>query len=140
MILTDVDYGVFKAFGQNIPRIIDEKIEFTPFAVNVPKDSFGSALVIETMKYLVGGGVPQQLFHLFFDFELMPMLDDEPEPRVFSLNDLGFGFVVWLIACGISVLAFVCEILYIYLKNLCIYLCGNFLVLFSLMRVINGRH
>jgi hypothetical protein len=36
--------------------------------------------------------------------------------RILSLDDLGFGFVIWLVACFVSVLVFVIEILNVKLK------------------------
>lgn len=135
MIISDVDHKVFRAFGPNIPRFISEKVELSPFGVCVPKETFGSAIVM-SIKYLVEGGIPQHLFHLFFDFELMPILDEIPGPSVFSLNDLVFGFVVWLISCAISIIAFFSEVFYYHVKNLYNKLIYNFAFLIALLRFI----
>jgi hypothetical protein len=36
----------------------------------------------------------------------------QKQPKVFSIDDLAFGFFVWLFACGVSINAFVLEILW----------------------------
>jgi hypothetical protein len=51
---------------------------------------------------------------------LLRQFDDElVDPRrILSLSDLEFGFVLWLVACFLSLLCFVSEVTFVKLKNL----------------------
>jgi hypothetical protein len=44
---------------------------------------------------------------LFKEFE--PDLDNEP--RVLTLDDLSFGFVLWAVSCGVAIVGFFFEFL-----------------------------
>jgi hypothetical protein len=45
--------------------------------------------------------------------------EEEDPLHVFSLEDLGFGFVPWLCACALSIIAFLLEIIWSLLKVMC---------------------
>jgi hypothetical protein len=69
------------------------------------------AAVSDAMEKLVPSGIPQQLFgHGMWMVYREHKKDAKIEPTILSFDNLEFGFVVWLGACGISVLEFLVEI------------------------------
>lgn len=64
----------------------------------------------ETLQHLISSGIT--LHHDRLDERSILQKEQEKEPKVLAINDLSFGFVVWLIACGISLLGFFVEILF----------------------------
>ena len=41
-------------------------------------------------------------------------------PRILTLDDLAFGFILWMIACGISTIGFVAEHSRLFVKKILI--------------------
>jgi hypothetical protein len=118
MMVTEQDYNTIKAYGNNMPKLMPEKLEFDPFGICTYHDAFNFPLIDKTGKYLIQGGIMQHLYDYFLNFEMKPLIDDETGPNVFGLNELGFGFIIWLIACGISTVVFIAEVLYVKGKKL----------------------
>ena len=76
------------------------------------KNSILYPIFDDVMRNLIPSGIPQYLpiYHsklLFGGYEE----SDEKLPKVLSLDDLAFGFILWLIACGISITAFTVELM-----------------------------
>ena len=110
------DYFSIKAGETNVPKILSQRFLNEPFGVCTRRHNFAFNLVECTMTYLIQGGIPQYLLNYLLDFDLRPLVDPPSEPSVFSLSDLEFGFIVWLIACLISIIAFATEILFYLLR------------------------
>jgi hypothetical protein len=62
----------------------------------------------ELFQQLISSGIPTYLEAR--DYPLYFYKEDPSEPQVLSIEDLSFGFIVWLIACCVSTLVFVLEI------------------------------
>jgi hypothetical protein len=112
IVLTEIDYKVIKSVTEFVPKMMKQKLEFEPWGICSFKNNFAFKLVEDTMAYLIQAGIPQHVFNYFVNFDLTPIIGKPKEPRVFSFSDLKFGFVIWLIACGISTAVFICEILW----------------------------
>lgn len=112
MLISGNDYKAIKAGEINVPKILSQKFLYEPCGVCTRRHNFAYNLVEGTMTYLIQGGFPQYLFNYLLEFDLRPLVDPPSEPSVFSLSDLEFGFIVWLIACLISIVAFTTEILW----------------------------
>ena len=75
------------------------------------RNSFIYEILYEVLEKTFPFGIPQNLikFHNSVIFQKYEPIDDN-SPKVLTLNDLGFGFVLWLGACGISIVGFMLEI------------------------------
>lgn len=65
--------------------------------------------VNEVFAKLIESGIPQHFNQRVFN--LFPHPQELIEPKVFTVDDLWFGFLIWLIACGVSTAAFIMEII-----------------------------
>ena len=82
------------------------------------KNAHSFWLIEDTMRLLIQGGIPQYIkrFIILFCFKESRQIEIS-EPKVFSVDDLAFGFVVWLVACSIAIAGFLCELMWFYGKN-----------------------
>lgn len=80
--------------------------------LGLPKNSILSDLMQDVTLKLFEAGILQHLKKLRHELAY-PINPEEPEDnrRVFSMKDLGYGFEIWLIACGVSTAAFLIELL-----------------------------
>lgn len=74
------------------------------------KNSILYPLFDEVMRKLIPSGIPQYLpeFHFFLQGNndwTMPK-----RPRILNLDDLSFLFILWISACGCSLIIFAAEI------------------------------
>ncbi|KAG5676176.1 hypothetical protein PVAND_006025 [Polypedilum vanderplanki] len=85
---------------------------------------------------LIPAGIPQFLAKYGFWFLYRPADFEILDPRrILSMNDLEFGFVLWLIACFLSFYVFVCELYSLYVRRQFRILLG----LYEFLRVIRER-
>lgn len=105
---------------------LNKKIELThganyvrTFAISVEKNSILYDLMKNVTQKLFEAGILQYSYKLqeVWGFPINPP-EPEDKRRIFSMNDLGYGFEIWLIACGISTFVFVIEILYFWLPKI----------------------
>ncbi|KAL7011826.1 hypothetical protein ACKWTF_014475 [Chironomus riparius] len=87
----------------------------------------------DVMERLIPAGIPQ---HLYEYQELKMFKKYEPEnhknPKVLTVNDLLFGFVLWIGACGMSVVGFMIEIINLKLRLIF----GNFVGFFAILKLL----
>lgn len=76
------------------------------------------------MQWLIVAGIPQQHFRFVLETALWRVDPSPPEPQVFGMKDLEFGFVTWLVTCGISIVVFVMEIIVESLKRVFMHFYG----------------
>ena len=100
------------------------------------KNSFLYPIFDEVMRKLIPSGIPQYLpaFHsqlLYGTF----IESGEHLPKILTLDDLAFGFIMWMIACGISVASFVGEML----RHKTVKMMKNYLGLALLLAVVQKR-
>lgn len=83
-----------------------------PGAFGMHRNSILYPIFEDVMRKLIPSGIPQYLpdFHSFLLHGKFVNLD-ENEPKVLSYDDLSFGFVLWLFACGVSIIGFFIEFL-----------------------------
>ena len=83
------------------------------------KNSILYPIFDEVIRNLIPSGVPQYLrkYHERLLYGIYEELE-EKAPKVLTLDDLEFGFIIWLIASGISIAAFLSEIFRFYIENL----------------------
>lgn len=117
VMLLEMDYHAIKAFKKNFPKIIEEEIDIDLEGICLGRNNFGFPMLKSLFPKLVEAGIPQYFNSYFKDFELKPLLDDPAEPFVFSIEDLRFGFIVWLVACGVSSVVFMIEVSWKFKNN-----------------------
>lgn len=88
-------------------------------------------LIEDIMQILIPAGIPQWTRKFIYDVLFREFMANEDEPKVFSVEDLKFGFVIWGAACVISLAAFVGEILYFYLIS-------QFMGLFGISKIFKN--
>lgn len=113
-VAIDMDsYRVLKSIFGKAPRKIDFDLFNTVKGIGVSMNNHAYWLVKKTMSKLVPAGIPQHIRNTIYDFHLkhaQPPITKSP--KVFNIEDLSFGFVVWLIAISIALVAFLLEIVW----------------------------
>ncbi|XP_070508928.1 uncharacterized protein [Chironomus tepperi] len=76
------------------------------------RNSFIYDILKEILEKIIPAGIPQYLveYHMEQVYKKYEPIENN-EPKVLTVDDLTFGFVVWLGSCGIAVLGFIYEIL-----------------------------
>jgi hypothetical protein len=67
------------------------------------------------IKWSIPAGIPQYWaeYHDWYKYiRNHTYYEEESGPKVFALENLSFGFNVWLVACGLSLIGFLLEFLY----------------------------
>jgi hypothetical protein len=100
-----------------MPEVLKESIDLLLSQVCVLHDNFMSHLNFKLSYDLAANGIFNYWFDYFLNFDMKPMLEAPQEPKVFDIEDLKFGFIVWLIACAISAFSFLIEFFYFYVKK-----------------------
>lgn len=100
-------------FKPNYKRIPETIMSFN-FGIGVMMNNFIFHATDKAMGQMIQNGIPQYFVKYLDEVDFHPMPADEKEPKVFGLDDLAFGFNVFLVYCGISFLTFVAELLYFY--------------------------
>lgn len=112
------DYKVIKAAFKIPPKVLKEEQTFNMYSVCIfsRKPFFGQSN-IKITNALITGGIIKYWFNYLLDFEVKALEEPPKEPKVFAIADLEFGFIVWLVACGISLTVFLIEFSYVYAKR-----------------------
>lgn len=110
IITMELDHKLYRSSFDNVPKIIKEVINPTPQSVCVSPNNFFNELNREIMNKLISGGIPQYLLKYFFDFIIRPRPEQKEGPKVFGMEDLKFGFVIWLMCCFFSTIVFTVEV------------------------------
>jgi hypothetical protein len=96
----------------SLHKIIPELFHTVPIVVELQKECILYELLNDVMRQAIAAGIPQHFWKNEQEvmFNVRPKLRiTEDNRRILSLYDLEYGFVVWLIACGISTAVFVVE-------------------------------
>jgi hypothetical protein len=108
-------YQVSK-FGYKRRDILKERLLATPAGFMFLKNHFMFHLIDENISKLVSSGIIDHLFEQIKGNCSTPFIEDEWEPYVFVLNDLLFGFYIWLVACGFCLTVMTLELSWFYTK------------------------
>lgn len=139
LMISENEYKGIKAFERNIPKIIEETIDFGSYGVCVSRNTFAFNIITHVTNNLVEFGIIQNLNDFFINHMIRPLADDPSEPSVFNIWDLEFGFITWLIACGISVFAFFLELLISRIRKMIENLVEFLLLLFIFKRFLRDH-
>lgn len=99
-------------FGHNMPwLILNQKLMVIPSGMKLPMNHFMNEYIIEAVRGLTSGGIISHLFDFHNELIYGKEVPVIKVPKVLSIEDLSFGFVIWFIACGVSVTVFLAEIM-----------------------------
>lgn len=91
-----------------------------PAALNMNTNSILHKIFSKVMDRIISAGIPQYLeskadlfFGTYQEFK-------KKIPKVLSLDDLSFGFILWMYACAISIFGFLIECSRDYLGLFCL--------------------
>jgi hypothetical protein len=108
--------------------------------LSIYKNNFISRTSYSTMERLIESGIPQYFHDFVFKFILdLRTSDGSSDAKAFTLDDLSFGFTIWLYACTISSGVFVAEILVFYTKFIAIKIVRELSGLFCFLALLNER-
>lgn len=86
-------------------------INALPTALTVKKHSILESIFYDVMPRFVSSGIPQYLYEFHADLFHIGYLEfNEKLPKILTLDDLAFGFNLWLLACCLSTIGFICEV------------------------------
>jgi hypothetical protein len=92
------------------PIVLGELIMRIPSGFQFNTNFILSLVFDEIVKQLIPTGIVQKFHNDYYEFVHKQRFDyDQKEPKILQINDLSFGFVLWLGACGLSLSAFLCE-------------------------------
>jgi hypothetical protein len=96
-----------------------------------PKNFFMLDLVDDAVQQLLSTGMIQ---HLKENNERLnrPKRQDPKGLQVLSVEDLKYGFIIWLVTCGVSLAAFLTEILVKFIWEVLKKFCGIMVILIGL--------
>jgi hypothetical protein len=130
---------------KSFPNVMKQTLTSEFLGLSLYKNNFISHTTIKTMKRLIEAGIPQRSYNFLYVYLLDPQIPPpDKSPKVFTLDDLSFGFIIWLYACAIAACVFVAELAihYIYsaLKLILRELSGLYLFLKILNRQLKIFH
>lgn len=110
IITTESDMKLYRAAYVDVPKTISEVVNPSPYSICTYRNNFFAALNQQVSNAILTAGIPQYLFEYLTKYEMKPLMGPPKEPKVFDVEDLEFGFVIWLVACLLSTIVFFFEI------------------------------
>lgn len=92
------------------PIVMKEAFLRNTAGLGFHRNCFLFALTEDVFSSLIAFGVPQHVFKFHQEHLYRVILDDPLGPQVLKISDLSYGFIIWLITCGISTAAFLIEL------------------------------
>jgi len=111
--MEDIQYTTRNSFCQGAGiKLKNFKKEATLSVLFTLRNSFLYDTINNIMEKTVPAGIPQYLikYHEFNMFKVFVPSASSPV-RVLTIQDLEYGFVIWLGACGISIIGFLLEVM-----------------------------
>lgn len=123
------------AFNANLNIMKKQKFVTSFHYIGTINTNFMTQLTLDVFTRVIETGI-FQFFEKSFQDSFPPYKNEIKEPKVFSIDDLKFGFIIWIFACGLSTLIFIIEILLVWIKKL-----RNFIIAFYALKILlNSRH
>lgn len=98
------------------PLEMDESLMTLNLGFGFNANNFMYSLTQDVMDKLLPMGIIQHWMDADF-LEIYKGFSNVKQPKVLNVEDLSFGFVLWLLACGLSCGCFLVEVLYERLKE-----------------------
>lgn len=93
---------------------LNEKLITNSVSFVISRNNFIFELAELVIERLIQAGITKHLFEYQCFLEKATRVDEITikNPEVLTINDLSFGFFIWLSACGVTLTVFLCEILF----------------------------
>lgn len=130
-IAVTIDEDSFTAFKHNLvnlPKFLTEKLTFLK-GIGTNHNNHAFWLIEDTMQILISAGIPQWYRKFIFEVLFWDVRHEEKEPKKFGFDDLAFGFVIWGVACLVTIVVFMMELIWFYLRKLILNLAGIFVLM-----------
>ncbi|KAG5670881.1 hypothetical protein PVAND_001113 [Polypedilum vanderplanki] len=122
-------------FKTSLPILENEGATKT-FSYIIQKNSIIGSQINEIIDRLIEAGIAKQVYEHGLWYNYRPVDDEiEDSRRILSMSDLEFGFVIFLGVLSVSIMVFICEVSYIFLRKQFI----EFLGLCEILRAIYVR-
>jgi hypothetical protein len=106
---TDIE-AVYSRYYSNETFIkLKEVLLTTQNGIIFPRNYFMFHLADKVIGPLIPSGILQHSHDYHFFYTEMKDKPEELGPQVFRVTDLSFGFVLWLLACGVCSIVFIVE-------------------------------
>ncbi|KAG5666175.1 hypothetical protein PVAND_017684 [Polypedilum vanderplanki] len=94
------------------PLILKETFVTMPMMMTTLLNHYMFDVIDDAIYWLVQAGIPQYWYnyHEWYRFFRHYKVKNYKELESIILNDLSFGFTIWLVACGILILVFLIEL------------------------------
>ena len=116
------------------PKILKQTLLTYQNGISMLRNHFLFEATEEVVQRLIPMGIIQHSFELHTWISLRPVIEVEgSEPNVLTMDDLEFGFVIYLATCGLSILGFLYEFIKFGLKAVF----GSFAYRFLVVRIIS---
>ena len=129
--LEDIQYNIFNSICKGAAfKLRNFKRDAAISALFTKRNSFIYDILNQVLEKIIPAGIPQYLvkYHESNMYkEYVPIVDNSP--RVLTVDDLEYGFVLWLGACGISVVGFLLEFIWFKLRKVLRIMIGLWLFL-----------
>lgn len=137
---SDPDIKAIKSAFASMPKILREGINYDSVSICTDRNHIFTPSFVKITNSLISGGIIQHWFNYLLNFEFKGLIEPPKEPKVFEVEDLKFGFIVWLAACAISLAAFLVEIFYVWTKREIIKFVRRYSGLIFLMKFFLDRN
>lgn len=135
--MEDIQYSTFNTICRGSAlKLKGFREDTTITALLTNKNSFIYEFLDDFLQKTIPFGIPQYLmsFHYFMLFKHYEVLNVK-EPKVLTIDDLSFGFVLWLGACGISLITFLIELFMLKLRRII----RNLIGLWNILAILRWR-
>lgn len=114
--MTDVDMLFAESACSTQNNVLNEVLFTALNGFFMIRNHFMSHMFFELVDRTITAGIPQHLYEYHKWVMLKRQIQGSARrlidgPQVLTVPDLSFGFVLWLIACGISAIAFMFEMI-----------------------------
>lgn len=101
------------------PKILKQSLLTYQNGISMLQNHFLFAATEEVVQRLIPMGIIQHSYEFHNWICLRPIVEpDENDPIVLTMDELEFGFIMWLAVCGLAVVGFIVEIIAFRLQNL----------------------
>lgn len=107
-------YFILNRVLKSSPRVVNIDSLLAMKGIGTHQYNFIFWFVEDMMRLLIPAGIPQYCKKTIYSALENKKFGDSSEPKVFSVDDLAFGFIVWAVACLLATAVFLIEIAWFY--------------------------
>lgn len=97
--------------------MMKDRLYSTTGGVSLIANNFFLRLLEKGMRNLIPSGIPQHSMEYHSAYWIRRLGNFKKNPQVLKIEDLSFGFLIWIGSCGISVAVFMLETINVQLRK-----------------------